>query len=185
MTDTAMALQASRAGHKQAKASMRQGKTTEAQLLFQTALDYRLQARKLDPERADPAWLEDALVQPIRGVKERHYHRRPGMTKAEVAAAVDADLELYFREQLGEIQNPDLTPREPEIVTPKAWVETKAGAVDDFGQTVCKMGHRTQLLTFDQRVCQGCGRTEELRETKAREDTEAFKQHAKERGAKL
>ena len=98
----------------------------------------------------------------------------PGMTTAEVAAKLDADLERYFREQLGEIDLPRIIVENPEIVTPKQWVMATEGTLDENGRTTCKEGHRMQLRNFDQRVC-ACGRIETLTETLALEDTEAFK----------
>lgn len=180
MTETASLLNASRSAHQQAKAAHRAGNKANARDLFAVALEKRLAARKADPTHSDDAWREDARHPSMPGEKERRYLRMPGLTVDEVAAKADADLERYFREQTGDVAPLVIPVPDPEIVTPKAWREAKAGAVDEFGVTICKQGHRMQLINFDQRVC-ACGRMEELVETKAVEDTEAFAQAQKRR----
>lgn len=175
MSETADLLQASRAAHQQAKNAQRTGDTEGARARWSEALTFRRKARASDPQRLDASWRSDALHPAMRGEKQRRHHRMPGLTVEQVAAKADADLERYFREQLGEIDRAVIAVEHPEIVTPKQWLETKAGALDDAGKTPCVKGHLTQLLNFDTRVCQGCGRIETLTETVALEDTEAFK----------
>ena len=174
MSETVDLLQASRSAHQQAKNALRTGDTAKARECFREALTYRLKARAGDPDRMDASWRNDAIHPKMPGESQRRHLRMPGMTTAEVAAKLDADLERYFREQLGEIDRAVIVVEHPEIVTPKQWVMTVEGALDEDGRTTCKEGHRMQLLNFDQRVCV-CGRIETLTETVALEDTEAFK----------
>lgn len=54
-------------------------------------------------------------------------------------------------------------------------------AVVEGEEPPCQRGHRWQLITFDQRRCQGCERVDELVVTKPVETTEAFQQAQKER----
>lgn len=184
MTQTASHLNASRSAHQQAKGAHRAGNKANARELYAAALKYRLAARASDPDHADEAWLEDARHPVMFGEKERRYLRVPGLTVQEVAIKLDADLERFYREQTGEVEPQALRVEHPEVVTPKEWRETKAGAVDEDGVSPCGRGHRMQLISFDQRVCQICGRIDELQETKAVEDTEAFAQAQKERAGR-
>jgi hypothetical protein len=176
MADVAQQLAQSRQAHQQAK------KATGANrlALFQTALGWRIAARTADPDRTDPAWLDDAQHPAMAGENTRRLKRVPGLTAAEVAAKQDTDLEAYFRLQLGEGGEPQDKPVDPEIVPPRAWEVAKAGIPANEGDPVCPQGHSFQMLSFDQRTCRACGQVEELRPTMAVEDTEAFQQHKKE-----
>lgn len=184
MSDTADLLHASRAAHQQAKNLLRTGDTDGAREQFRAALTDRRKARLADPDKMDAAWRSDALHPKMPGEASRRHLRMPGMSIEEVAAKVDADLERYFLEQLGEIDRPIVSSEHPEIVTPKQWVETTAGRLDAEGQSLCPSGHRMQLVNFDQRVCVACGRIETLTETVALEDTIAFKVYQDEAEAR-
>lgn len=178
-------LSKSRAAHKDAKNLIAKGLGQSARALFQVALKLRLEAREADPDYADESWIEDAKSQPMRGAKGetvRGFHRVPGLTVREVAIHKDAELERYYREQLGEIVRERVKVENPEVVTPKQWIEVQAGKVDpETGKTICNQRHVFQLLAVDQRQCQVCGRVDELRETKAAEETDAFQQLQRER----
>ena len=183
MSKAADHLLASRAAHRDATNQRRLGNTARAIELLHVALEERYAARRADPKKADPEWLNDALTQPRPGETARRHHRVPGLTVKEVAAMKDAELEVFYRQQIGEIAQPRVRVTDPEVVTPKQWIVTKEGAVDtETGQLVDRGRHAFQLLTFDQRTCTACGQVEELRETKTVEETDAFKQLQKERG---
>ena len=162
MTDTAKALSESRRAHSKKD--------------WVTALVQRIRARDLDPQRNDPAWNDDALHPAMPGERARRMMRIPGLTFPEVIAKRDAELEAFYRVQTGETPLERVRVADPEIVTPKQWIVITEGRTQD-----CRGRHARQLINFDQRVCQGCGQVEELRETKARADTDAAKQLAKER----
>ena len=176
MTDTAELLTASRNAHQQAKTALRDGNQARAQEQFRMALDARLKARDTDPKRSDPSWLDDALHPKMPGETARRYHRVAGLTVNEVAAQKDAELEGYYREQLGDVAKTVLVTDNPDVIVPKHWVLVKDGLPD-----LCPRGHRMQLLGFDQRVCGTCQRVEELREMMAVEDTLAHQQLQKEK----
>lgn len=183
-------LSASRRAHKSGKAAKQAGRHADALAFFQVALDQRLAARKADPTRTDASWLADALAPPRKDEKSRtsrpQYHRVPGLTLADVVAIKDAELEHYFRVELGDVDQVQAKPSTPEIVTPKQWVTVKAGAVNpETGASLCPRGHRFQLLAFDRRACTTCGMVEDLIETKAVEETLAFQQLQKESRGKV
>lgn len=183
MMTVATALARSRSDHQAAKLAKRQGHTALARDHFRSALEHRRLARLTDPAYADPSWLTDALAPARKDEKGRtmppQYHRIPGRTLGEVVALKDAELEQYFRTELGQVAQVQAPPEPPEIVTPTHWVLMKAGAPD-----VCPRGHTFQLLTFDQRTCQTCGRVDALRERIAVTETLAFQQAEKERSAR-
>lgn len=139
MTDTAAALTASRAAHKAKN--------------FQAALDLRLEARMLDPDRRDPAWLDDALAPSRPGIQGKQYHRMPGKTLAEVAALHDVELELFYRQQTGEQPNPIIEPSsqlETRVLVPEHWQTQQAGV------TLCVCGHREDEHGGDEGHCLKC-----------------------------
>jgi hypothetical protein len=186
MSEISDILSASRQAHAQGRTAANAGRREEAAAFYEVALNRRLEARRADPGRLDPAWIDDAIAPARRDETGKmirgQYHRMPGLTRAEVAAVKDAELEAFYRQQTGEAPQAGVKPDDPEIVTPKQWVIVTAGAVDaETGRLLCKQRHAFQLLTFDQKRCQVCGQVEELRETKALEDTEAFRQLQKEK----
>lgn len=151
---------------------------------WNTALLKRIDARVADPDKTDAAWADDLMSNPIAdntGKVARRVMRGVSLVERDLA------IERYYREKLGEVAPVVVSSRlkHAEIVTPKQWVVQQEGAVNDQnGQPVCRQAHRFQLLAFDRRACAVCHRVEELRETVALEDTDAFKQRAKELGAK-
>lgn len=170
MTDTAQLLSESRTAHQQAKKEHRTGNVATAAEYFRVALDQRLAARASDPQRADPAWLLDAQHPAMPGEPMRRMKRAPSLALAEIAAQQDEALEHYYRVHLGDVAQPAVKVANPEIVAPKRWQVVNAGQPD-----LCTRAHTFQLLTFDSRTCTVCGQVEELVETLAVEDTEAFK----------
>lgn len=196
MTDTALALTASRTAHKQKN--------------FQVALDERMRARDLDPDRQDPAWLDDALAPPRQGIQGKQYHRIPGKTLPEVAAVHDVELELFYRQRLGEQPNPVMevsSQLETRVLVPDHWVLQQSGVVncqtcghphDDHEQGgVCEHGececeaflplgciHAFETTGAKSRRCVGCGQVDHLVPKMAVEETLAYQQAMQERTAK-
>lgn len=190
MTDTATFLSFSRTAHKKKE--------------WQTALNTRLDARALDPDRRDPAWLDDALAPPRQGVTGKQYHRMPGKTLAQVAAVKDMELEVFFRGQLNPAPPVENSIQiEKRVVVPSQWsvksdgvrlctcghpdddhddlhrcVRVDSCSCEDFSPLACK--HSFETMTDIERRCVGCGELQTLVPTMALEETEAFKQGTRE-----
>ena len=179
MTPVALKLTGSRSAHLLAKVAVSKGQP--AADYWQAALDLRLDARALDPDHADAAWLEDALHPKMPGERTRRYHRMPGLTAAQVARVKDDELVAYFRDRV----NPPaaaapiaLTDQElaAKVVVPEEW-----RVVEKAKKAPCAGQH--DWLTLEKtRRCLACKQHEQLTPKKAVEDTEAFKQLQRERG---
>lgn len=179
MTAVAELLTQSRAAHQAARAAGKDAAAAEAQ--WKTALELRLEARRLDPDRTDPSWLEDAVHPRIKGETAKRYHRVPGKTTADVAVDKDAELVAFF---LSKLQAEDPAPLEPltpegiaaRVIVPKRWTPLVPPNPD---LPPCKP--HLWLEAAGRRTCTACGAHEQLLATTAVEETEAFKQLQRER----
>lgn len=187
---------------------------------WRTALELRLEARRVDEHRFDAAWLEDALHPKLQGDTKRRYHRIPGKTVAQVAAVKDAELVAFFMARLaappespapltdGELAAKVVIPTAYQVqtpgVTPCGCGHTKLmhtivgqaqGAAPCQSATLDELGAATPCpceayapvpcahqwqIGDRQRRCLACDQVDQLVETKALEDTEAFKQLQRE-----
>lgn len=138
MTPVAELLTQSRAAHQAART--RTGDEAAAQ--WRTALELRLEARRLDPNRFDGAWLEDAVHPKLKGDTKRRYHRIPGKTPAQVAFDKDVELVAFFMAKLAE--------QAAEPPRPLSVDEMKALVV---------VPDRWQLVTTGETPCATCGHT--------------------------
>lgn len=199
MTRTAQLLTESRQAHKGGREAIKRGNRAASLGPFRVALDARLAARKADPDYTDPSWTGDLTA--LHSLKEldrdlgrvRHIpedeaepggYSQPSARSVALLRQVNTDLEAYYRQQLGEAVNPssqvDLKSADA-VVVPTAWVETQAGVSgfdpNDGSLLVCR--HVWDYVSQQHRRCVGCGCHHELRETMAREDTEAYRQLVK------
>lgn len=162
MTDVARLLTASRASHKQARKLLADKKGDEAKAAFRSALNDRLDARRLDPGRTDPAWVDDA--------KNLHAGVRWAREEPKLLERFDLELEQYFRQQLGAAVNLDATAKRPDIIPPMRWEVVTLGEVH---------GHRWRITPAavnqpSERVCLDCGQLERLMPSMPAEATQAF-----------
>lgn len=144
------ALTASRTAHRQGRALMEKRQFPAARGAFQVALDSRLAARRLDPARSDPSWAEDLKSLHSRRELDRvlgrtllkkqdsdpdpvGYDEVSRLAMAELAQA-DADLEAYFRHQLGESRN---TATQVNLATPGAVLPPDQWVTFQDGVTHC------------------------------------------------
>lgn len=178
MTDTAQALQDSRRAAAAARVALKNRQRPEMLALFQTALDERLKAQKLDPTFTDPEWEGDLLSNLALAGSGRSVMRRPNMNQAEMIAVQNSDLIAYYRLMLGQASNPFQVSGQPEkaVIVPEHWVMVAPGIVSP-DTPVCE--HKWQE-GGKHRVCQACGQRDKLVPTMAREDTIAFRQLTKE-----
>lgn len=142
-------LRLSRQAHKAARQAIKDGQGAKARALFNVALTHRLDARALDPDHTDPAWAEDAknLHADIRWVRQS---RAPHATEIETLKRFDAELEKYYRHQLGDSANThsavDLDDIAAAVRVPDRW------QLETAGSTVCETCSHPE----GQHVADGC-----------------------------
>lgn len=197
MTKTAQLLADSRRAHRAGREASKQRDLVSARAQFQQALLLRLDARAGDPGYTDHAWADDLKGLHSRKELDRDLGRRlhvkdgdaepegyatpatrqqPGASVVEMLRQADADLEGYYRHQLGEATNrvSRVDTSTPGAVTvPTAWQTTVAGTKDD-----CRCVW--QMMNEQHRRCVACGQQQQLRPTMAAEDTQAHQQLQKE-----
>lgn len=176
MTKAAEHLAESRRAHKAARGHYEKKRFPEARAEFRAALDARLAARKADPKRADPSWLEDLrnLHAGVRWNQE---------ADGALVAKFDADIERYLRQQCGEAVNPQsqvdlktVKALKAAVMVPDAW------AMVQLGQTPgCQ---HVWNRVDDRRTCVACQQQEELRPKMKLEDTAAYQQLQREKTAR-
>lgn len=175
MTKAAEHLAESRRAHKAGRGHYEKKRFPEAREQFRLALDARLAARKADPKRVDPSWLEDL----------RNLHagvRWNAEANGALVARFDADIERYLRQQIGESVNPasqvdlkTLKATKAAVMVPDAWQVTALGQAPN-----CR--HVWNKLDTGHRACVACQQQEVLKPKMAVEDTEAYKQLLREKG---
>jgi hypothetical protein len=150
MSAVADLLTASRAAHQSARALLAKGQAADE--LLREALDRRMEARRADPDRVDPAWLEDALHPKMPGEPRRRYHRVPGQSIEAIARSKDQELVAYYLEKLDPASTEPPAPlsdREllEKVIPPQAW------QTDVAGITACTCGHAAALHRGKLRRC--------------------------------
>lgn len=203
-------LSGSRRAHKEGRALMGAKQYLRARVAFQNALDWRLQARTLDPKRADDAWAGDLVGHS--GARWLKQGRSPEASESDILERFDLELERYFRQQLGDDQNTSFqadlkTPG--TVVAPNQWVTFSDGVtpcancshpehdgeactlsvfVDtDISACLCKdyapasCRHQFVPDTTTQRTCRACGEVQRLTPTMDVKETLAFQQLQRER----
>jgi hypothetical protein len=142
MSDIADLLDRSRAAHLAARNAGKNLVVATAQ--WRTALDLRTEAQRLDPQREDPSWLEDALHPKVKGESGRRYHRVPGKTPADIARDRDLDLVQFYLAKLDSEPAPDAAALTDDAIAQKVLIPTQWQLLV-AGVTPCVCGHEAKL----------------------------------------